>query len=922
MKKFTHILNSSFSFALLTYVLIYSAQTIVLEASWRVLSLSYSVHNINYFYIQIINAFAALIISIIVYVLLCYHKHKQFRADALINNIPAVVFQAKLDDRFTITFINDEIKNLSGIDKDKFFEKDGIGLLDLINLDECDKIKADIREKTAKGEPIDLEFRLCSKRSASGTTVRFQKAIWARLRGKAFINGQNNSIIFEGYLQNITERKMTEYKLIENQRYFSDLANSLPNLLWITNIYGDCLFFNKTWQDFTGLSSDASMDLGWTHLIHQDDKDAVRTKMTSAIAGEREFEAWMRIMRHDGVYRWMLVAGVPRYSTTGQLEGMICSATDITERKHYEVELKSANKKLESFFVHSPVAIAVFDTDLNCLKSTQKWADELGSDIYKDMLKTSSIGKHVKDYISLRLDDLLGGISLQAPCVSMTQNSGAKIWYSLEVHPISEDGELVTLIAFFENITAQKNNEEEIREHRDHLQDLVSSQTQKLVEESEKNILLRSVVAAANEATDLGEALSICLELVCDYGGWAFGHGYFLDDVHNVLVSSGAWSQSAEREFSDLKTYFSQTSIPLVMNHILPVRCFLSGRAGWQSIGTLVDQFPKPELIIDAQYASSYVLPLTISGMSIGVFEFFSFDISEPDEDMLKMMENVGLQLGRVIERFRQEENLKKAKDLAEQNSRIKSDFLSNMSHELRTPMHAILNYAGMSLKKISHIYKEAPEINDGKVVKYLSNIQNAGNRLLELLNNLLDLAKMESGKMDFHFIEHSLVDIVDQACIELESLLTLKKITLEYDIDSPSLKVRLDQQRMMQVMVNLFSNAIKFTPESSQLTIKICAATDERIGGDGVFFSLTDQGVGIPEGEIDKIFEVFTQSSATKSGAGGTGLGLSIARQIIDAHNGRIWAHNTNLGASFCILLPNNPEEVQASFDLGQLAS
>ena len=250
------------------------------------------------------------------------------------------------------------------------------------------------------------------------------------------------------------------------------------------------------------------------------------------------------------------------------------------------------------------------------------------------------------------------------------------------------------------------------------------------------------------------------------------------------------------------------------------------------------------------------------------------------------------------------------AKESAEMANREKSRFLSNMSHELRTPMHAILSFASMALKK--------PDDQE-KVVRYLNNIKISGNRLTNLLNDLLDLAKLESGKIELDLNIEDVTAVVEYALTEVESLIAEKSITIEFD-NSQYFECYLDRKLIIQVLINLFSNAIKFSPSESKISILL--DKHEMVLGDGIQeaikISVIDEGIGIPQNELGHVFDKFIQSSKTQTQAGGTGLGLPITKEIIELHSGKIWAEsssgNLDKGSVFKILLPvkqaeENPE-------------
>lgn len=239
-------------------------------------------------------------------------------------------------------------------------------------------------------------------------------------------------------------------------------------------------------------------------------------------------------------------------------------------------------------------------------------------------------------------------------------------------------------------------------------------------------------------------------------------------------------------------------------------------------------------------------------------------------------------------------------KEKAEQATIAKSEFLSNMSHELRTPMHAILNYADMGMKIVAE--------NEPKLRKYLNNIHTAGTRLLGLLNSLLDFEKLEAGKMEFNLKQGDFAKVIDYAEAELDSLVKAKGQRIAKIYMCKNTSALFDEVRMIQVLINLLSNAIKFAPENSVITITLADEFLPDKGGvkAGLLCKIEDEGMGIPEGELESVFDKFTQSSKTKTSAGGTGLGLSISRKIIENHGGKIWAENGKAkGTVISFILP-----------------
>ena len=250
-----------------------------------------------------------------------------------------------------------------------------------------------------------------------------------------------------------------------------------------------------------------------------------------------------------------------------------------------------------------------------------------------------------------------------------------------------------------------------------------------------------------------------------------------------------------------------------------------------------------------------------------------------------------------VTELKRAEEQLLLAKEQAEAGSRAKSQFLANMSHELRTPLNAILGYTELITDSI---YGEVPD----KIRDVIGRVEHNGRHLLGLINDILDLSKIEAGQLTLMFNDYSMKAVVDTVMSVVESLASEKKLELKATVD-PDLPVgRGDEQRITQVLLNLVGNAIKFT-NTGEVAVRVSKS-------DGAFLvSVADTGPGIPETEQQSIFEEFRQadSSSTRE-KGGTGLGLAITKRLVEMHGGRLWVESTpGEGATFSFTLPVRAE-------------
>lgn len=232
-----------------------------------------------------------------------------------------------------------------------------------------------------------------------------------------------------------------------------------------------------------------------------------------------------------------------------------------------------------------------------------------------------------------------------------------------------------------------------------------------------------------------------------------------------------------------------------------------------------------------------------------------------------------------ISKRKQLEAEMISAREHAVAANKAKSEFLAKMSHDIRTPLHGILSYSQMGETRFA-----SAELV--KLKRYFENIHASAQRLMSLLNDVLDSAKLESGLMSFNFKYQNIEPII-QACVTEQNPLIQDK-NIQLDVKQLDYMVSIDSNRIAQVISNLLNNAIRYTPEGERIQISV-----DQIDSKSIQFTIQDCGKGIHPNEFESIFEKFVQSNQESQNTGGTGLGLAISKEIIEAHNGRIWAEN-----------------------------
>jgi PAS domain S-box-containing protein len=319
------------------------------------------------------------------------------------------------------------------------------------------------------------------------------------------------------------------------------------------------------------------------------------------------------------------------------------------------------------------------------------------------------------------------------------------------------------------------------------------------------------------------------------------------------------------------------------------------------ALGQLLVDLPDRRTV----WLETTLFPVMEEGQAREMFAM-SIDVTERKEAEAELIEHRDHLRAKVAQRT---VSLLQAKEAAEKANQAKSEFLANMTHELRTPLHAILGFANLGETRLEQLPAE-------KVREYFQRISTSGGRLLHLVDDLLDLSRLEAGRMIFSPQPTDLVELAREIIAELEPLLGSKHLDARIEPRASDTVAYVDRQRIGQVLRNLVGNAVKFSAVNGVIKLRLTNAQlpvgrrveDRPRQQSAIRIEVRDHGIGIPENELESIFDKFVQSSSTRTDAGGTGLGLAICREIVAGHFGRIRAfNNSDGGATFEVLLPRD---------------
>jgi len=443
------------------------------------------------------------------------------------------------------------------------------------------------------------------------------------------------------------------------------------------------------------------------------------------------------------------------------------------------------------------------------------------------------------------------------------------------------------------------------------LDQMTQAQQQRLTELS----ALHAIGLVMSSTLDLDRLIALALDAVVQHLGYSRARLFLVDAEKQALVQGSIAGASDE-----IQTQLQAIEIPLLPGGGLHVQVALTGEPVLvEDMEQVKDQAYKPMLDLLNPH-SLIVLPLKLEGRVLGVLSVDNVRTQRPltvaDQHLLttlanqlaiaiahalayRQIEQLNISLeAKVQERTEalrlQQQELQLVNTHLEVANRHKSEFLANMSHELRTPLNAIIGFSEVLLEKMFGNVNERQE-------EYLNDILSSGQHLLSLINDILDLSKVEAGKMELELGMFDLRQVLEGSLVMVKERALAHGLTLSLDMVDDLSVITGDERKLKQILFNLLSNAVKFTPDKGKIGI-----VAQRMNG-AVQIAVWDTGVGIAPEDQQRIFEEFQQVGHGLAGkTEGTGLGLALTKRFVELHGGTLWVESTpGSGSTFTFTLP-----------------
>jgi PAS domain S-box-containing protein len=750
---------------------------------------------------------------------------------------------------------------------------------------------------------------------------------WARTHGAAVRDKSGRAVRMVGSTGDITELKRTEAALQASEERYALATSAAVEGIYEWNVEAAKLYLTEQAKAFFSLPGAELTPAAWNSRIHGDDYAGYRNAIAEHFKGRTPlFQHEYRIADAKGGYKWVLDRGIGVRGADGRVRKMVGAVSDITRRKRAEMELRRARDEAEEALEQQAAAAEVLSAINASRSDTKPVFDKILTSCQRlfeghlvGLTLTNSQGLidlvayHGPNYEQLKaiypvpisrvggsgyailekrvvhFPDVSEGSSapetvkqgavsvgfksiIFAPLLAQGEGIGA-LWVGREFAGPFSDKEIALLKTFADQAVIAIENARLFNETKEALEQQKAS--------AEVLSAISSSIADARPVFDkilqscqrLFSGRQVAINLVAEDGRIVIGayQGPGREELERIApfpagASSGSGAAIAERRVKHYPDAQNGADVPEIT------------RRGCAAMGVKAAIFA----------------PMLWKDRGIGVI-FVGRDFSGPFSDKeVALLETFADQAAIAIENARLFREIQEKSAQLEVANKHKSDFLANMSHELRTPLNAIIGFSEALMERMFG------ELNE-KQLEYQKDIHESGKHLLSLINDILDLSKIEAGRMELELSTFHLPAAVSNAVTLIRERAQRHGVSLGVEVDPRLGEFQADERKVKQILLNLLSNAVKFTPDGGRVDISAKLDTDK------VEIAVKDTGVGITPEDQASLFEEFKQFGNDSSRrAEGTGLGLALTKRLIELHGGQISVDSTvGQGSSFRVTLP-----------------